>query len=62
MERVAVIRDPEQVSGSGQIGAIQSAVVALRVQLVPIGMRDPLFAWILIFFIVRDRKTHCDAI
>jgi hypothetical protein len=53
VERVPVIRDPEQVSGGGQIGAIQSAAtVALRVQLVPIGMRDPL---------VRDRKgTHCD--
>jgi putative ABC transport system substrate-binding protein len=31
VRRVAVIRDPEQVSGGGQIGAIQAAAVPLRV-------------------------------
>jgi putative ABC transport system substrate-binding protein len=38
--RAAVIRDPEQVSGGGQIGAIQAVASSLRVDLNPIGMRD----------------------
>jgi putative ABC transport system substrate-binding protein len=40
VRRVAVIRDPEQVSGGGQIGAIQAAAAILRVELLPLGMRD----------------------
>ncbi len=40
LQRVAVIRDPEQVSGGGQIGAIQAAAVPLRLDVLPIGMRD----------------------
>lgn len=40
IQRVAVIRDPEQVSGGGQIGAIQAAAAALRIELLPIGMRN----------------------
>ena len=40
VKRVAVIRDPEQVSGGGQVGALQAAASALRVDLNPIGMRD----------------------
>jgi putative tryptophan/tyrosine transport system substrate-binding protein len=37
---VAVIRDPEQVSGGGQLGALQAAASTLRVELNPIGTRD----------------------
>jgi putative ABC transport system substrate-binding protein len=38
--RAAVIRDPEQVSGGGQIGAIQAVASSLRVDMNPVGMRD----------------------
>jgi putative tryptophan/tyrosine transport system substrate-binding protein len=38
--RAAVIRDPEQVSGGGQIGALQAVAATLRIELNPIGMRD----------------------
>jgi ABC-type uncharacterized transport system substrate-binding protein len=37
---VAVIRDPEQVSGGGQLGALQAAASFLKVELNPIGTRD----------------------
>ena len=39
--RVAVIRDPFLTSGTGQFAAIQSAAPALRVDLRPVGVRDP---------------------
>jgi len=40
VRRVVVIRDPEQVSGGGQMGAIQAAAVPLRVDVLPVGARD----------------------
>jgi putative ABC transport system substrate-binding protein len=40
LTRVAVIRDPEQVSGGGQLGAIQAAAAAQRIDFTPIGIRD----------------------
>ncbi|MFO1160313.1 MAG: ABC transporter substrate-binding protein [Reyranellaceae bacterium] len=40
LSRVAVIRDPEQVSGGGQLGALQAVASVLRIQFVPIGVRD----------------------
>ena len=40
IKRAAVIRDPEQVSGGGQIGAIQSVAAMMQVDLHPIGLRD----------------------
>jgi putative ABC transport system substrate-binding protein len=39
--RVAVIRDPETAAGVGQLAAIQSVAPSLRVELVPINLRDP---------------------
>jgi ABC-type uncharacterized transport system substrate-binding protein len=39
--RVAVIRDPFLTSGTGQFAAIQSAAPAFRVDLRPVGVRDP---------------------
>jgi ABC-type uncharacterized transport system substrate-binding protein len=38
--RVAVLRDPTQVSGAGQLGAIQSAASQLGVEFRPVGVRD----------------------
>jgi putative ABC transport system substrate-binding protein len=38
--RVAVLRDPTQVSGVGQLGAIQSAASQLGVEFRPVGVRD----------------------
>jgi putative ABC transport system substrate-binding protein len=38
--RVAVLRDPTQVSGGGQLGAIQSAASQLGVEFRPVGVRD----------------------
>jgi putative ABC transport system substrate-binding protein len=40
VQRVAVLRDPDQVSGSGQIGALQAAAVSLRIDVLPMGRRD----------------------
>jgi ABC-type uncharacterized transport system substrate-binding protein len=40
VQQVAVVRDPEQVSGAGQMGAIQAASVPLRVDVLPVGTRD----------------------
>jgi ABC-type uncharacterized transport system substrate-binding protein len=34
---VAVVRDPEQVSGGGQLGALQAAASFLKIELHPIG-------------------------
>jgi putative ABC transport system substrate-binding protein len=38
--RAAVIRDPDQISGGGQLGAIQGAALLLGVELTPIDVRD----------------------
>jgi putative tryptophan/tyrosine transport system substrate-binding protein len=38
--RIAVLRDPTQVSGGGQLGAIQSAASQLGVEFRPVGVRD----------------------
>jgi putative ABC transport system substrate-binding protein len=38
--RVAVLRDPSQSGGTGQLGAIQSAASQLGVEFRPIGVRD----------------------
>jgi len=38
--RVAVIRDPVQASGGGQLGAIQGAAPAFGVEVSPVGVRD----------------------
>jgi len=38
--RVAVIRDPVQASGGGQLGAIQGAAPSFGVELSPVGVRD----------------------
>lgn len=38
--RVAVLRDPDQASGGGQLGAIQAVAPALGVELSPIDVRD----------------------
>jgi putative ABC transport system substrate-binding protein len=38
--RVAVLRDPDQISGGGQLGAIQAVAVSLKVELIPIDVRD----------------------
>jgi putative ABC transport system substrate-binding protein len=40
LTRAAVIRDPDQVSGGGQLGAIQAVAPSLRVELSPIDVRD----------------------
>jgi putative ABC transport system substrate-binding protein len=40
LTRVAIVRDPEQVSGAGQVGAIQAVASSLRVDLIPIDVRD----------------------
>src|SRR5215472_12051531 len=39
--RVAVLRDPAIVSGTGQFGAIQSVAPSLGVELTPVNVRDP---------------------
>jgi putative ABC transport system substrate-binding protein len=39
--RVAVIRDPVTAAGVGQLAAIQAVAQSLRVDLVPINLRDP---------------------
>jgi len=38
--RVAVLRDPDLTSGTGQFGAIQTAAPSLRVEINPIQLRD----------------------
>jgi putative ABC transport system substrate-binding protein len=38
--RVAVLRDPTQSGGTGQLGAIQSAASQLGVEFRPVGVRD----------------------
>ena len=38
--RVAVLRDPTIASGIGQFGAIQSAAPSLRIEAIPINVRD----------------------
>jgi putative ABC transport system substrate-binding protein len=38
--RVAVIRDPRQVSGAGQLGAVQAVAPLLRVELIPLGVQN----------------------
>ena len=38
--RAAVLRDPTIASGSGQLGAIQSAAPSIGVELIPVGVRD----------------------
>ncbi len=40
LTRAGVIRDPSQVSGGGQLGAIQAVAPGLRVELSPLGVRD----------------------
>ena len=40
LTRAAVIRDPDQVSGGGRLGAIQAAAPSLRVELSLIDVRD----------------------
>src|SRR5262245_47039764 len=40
LTRVAVLRDPTQVSGGGQLGAIQSAASQLGVEFRPVGVLD----------------------
>jgi putative ABC transport system substrate-binding protein len=40
VSRVAVIRDPFQASGGGQLGALQSAAPSFGVELSPVGVRD----------------------
>lgn len=39
--RVAVLRDPLQVSGGGQLGAISAVAPLLGIELTPIGFADP---------------------
>jgi putative tryptophan/tyrosine transport system substrate-binding protein len=39
--RAAVIRDPSQVSGGGQLGAIQAVAPSFGVELRPLDVRDP---------------------
>jgi putative ABC transport system substrate-binding protein len=41
VKRVAVLRDPEGISGTGQIGALQSVAQVLGVELRPINVRNP---------------------
>jgi len=38
--RVAVLRDPDQPSGGGQLGAIQAVAASLKVDLIPMDIRD----------------------
>ena len=38
--RVAVIRDPRQVSGAGQLGAVQAVAPLLGVEVIPLGVKD----------------------
>ena len=38
--RAAVLRDPSNPSGIGQMAAMQSAAASLRVELTPVGVRD----------------------
>jgi putative ABC transport system substrate-binding protein len=38
--RVAVIRDPRQVSGAGQLGAVQAVAPLLHVEVIPLGVQD----------------------
>ena len=40
MTRVAVLRDPDVSSGTGQLGAIQSVAPSFGVELRPLNMRD----------------------
>jgi putative ABC transport system substrate-binding protein len=41
LTRVAVIRDPSETSGGGQLGALQAAASTLGIELRPIDARDP---------------------
>lgn len=41
IRRVAILRDPEGISGTGQIGALQSVAQALGLELSPISVRTP---------------------
>ena len=38
--RAAVLRDPDQGSGTGQFGVIQAVAPSLRVEVIPVNMRD----------------------
>jgi putative ABC transport system substrate-binding protein len=38
--RVAVIRDPRQISGGGQLGAISAVAPSLSIELTPVGLRE----------------------
>src|SRR5882672_6865408 len=38
--RVAILRDPTQTAGGGQLGAIQGAAPSLGVEVTPLGLRD----------------------
>jgi putative ABC transport system substrate-binding protein len=40
VRRVAVLRDPGNPGGSGQLGAILGVAPSLRVEIVPVGVRD----------------------
>jgi putative ABC transport system substrate-binding protein len=40
LTRAAVLRDPEQVSGGGQLGALQAVASVMRVELIPINIRE----------------------
>jgi len=40
VSRVAVVRDPDQPSGGGQLGAIQAVAASLKIDLIPIDVRD----------------------
>src|ERR1700732_478958 len=39
--RVAVIRDPNLPSGGAQVGVVQATAPSLRVEIIPLNMRDP---------------------
>jgi putative tryptophan/tyrosine transport system substrate-binding protein len=39
-DRVAVLRDPELASGTGQFGAIQAVAPLLGVEVTPVNVRD----------------------
>jgi putative ABC transport system substrate-binding protein len=41
VKRVAVIRDPTVTSGVGQFAAVQTAALALGLELSPVGIKDP---------------------
>jgi putative tryptophan/tyrosine transport system substrate-binding protein len=43
IKRVAVLRDPGQFAGAGQLGAVQGAAALLRMEVIPLDVRDPAF-------------------